>query len=192
MSVIEYLLEQQAVVMSVAAIGGLIGLAILLLIGTFTVRLVRGYLAAQQQKRTAKQEQALAKRRQQELAEKRARQKKQAARQPAAPAPEIAAPAPEIEAPALVVAAVQPPPITAPPVVAVVSAAPIPDPSTTEESQETDPEIQSILDSVFVDDEANARYENLMSGVDVPSMEDLAELAANVARQLNARSTPSV
>jgi len=80
MSVIEYLLEQQAVVMSVAAIGGLIGLAILLLIGTFTVRLVRGYLAAQQQKRTAKQEQALAKRRQQELAEKRARQKKQAAR----------------------------------------------------------------------------------------------------------------
>lgn len=185
MSVIEYLLEQQAVVMSLAAIGGLIGLAILLLVGTFTVRLVRGYLAAQQQKRTAKQEQALAKRRQQELAEKRARQKKQAARQPAAPAPEI-------EAPALVVAAVQPPPITAPPVVAVVSAAPTPEPSTTEESQETDPEIQSILDSVFVDDEANARYENLMSGVDVPSMEDLAELAANVARQLNARSTPSV
>lgn len=184
MSVIEYLLEQQAVVISLAAIGGLIGLAILLLVGTFTVRLVRGYLAAQQQKRITKQEQALAKRRQQEMAEKRARQKKQAARQPASPAPEIEVPAP-------VVAAVPAPPIAAPPVVTVVSAAPNPEPTTTEESQETDPEIQSILDSVFVDDEADARYENLMRGIDVPSMEDLAELAATVARQLDARSSPS-
>jgi hypothetical protein len=185
MSVIEYLLEQQAVVISLAAIGGLIGLAILLLVGTFTVRLVRGYLAAQQQKRIAKQEQALAKRRQQEMAEKRARQKRQAARQPTAPTPDI-----KPAAPVLTVAQ-PPPPITAPPVVTLVSAVPNPEPATTEESQETDPEIQSILDSVFVDDEANARYENLMRGVEVPSMDALAELAASVARRLDARYSPS-
>ncbi len=184
MSVIEYLLEQQAVVISLAAIGGLIGLAILLLVGTFVTRLVRGYLAALQQKRMAKQEQALAKRRQQELAEKRARQKRQAARQPAQPAPELEQPVP-----ALTVA--QAPVIAPPPVVAVLSATPNPEPATNEESQETDPEIQSILDSVFVDDEADARYENLMRGIDVPSMDMLTELAASVARQLAVRSSPS-
>jgi hypothetical protein len=59
---------------------------------------------------------------------------------------------------------------------------------TTEEA--TDADIQSVLDSVFVDDEAVQRHANLMKGVEPMSAEELAELAKRIEQQLIARNAP--
>ena len=67
----------------------------------------------------------------------------------------------------------------------VLPAAP-PEPEKPAENELTS-DIQDILDSVFVDEEANARYEALMRHIEVSTVEELVALANRVAGELRAR-----
>lgn len=185
MSVIEYLLEQQAVVLSLAAITALVAGVVLLLAGVFTMRAVRRVAAARQQRRAEKL--ALAERRQRALAEQRKRQKRSASRavaptQQSIPSVEVQAPPP--------VAPPAKPSVEAPPAASTTTTTNV-DTANPDSPQEADPEIQSILDSVFVDDEANARFDVLMRGVETPPIEALADFADSIARQLVTTSSSS-
>lgn len=51
-------------------------------------------------------------------------------------------------------------------------------------------ELQSMFEGVFEDEEVNARYANLLKGTEPISAEDLAKLASQVADQLNAQQAP--
>lgn len=78
------------------------------------------------------------------------------------------------------------------PPAAAPEAAPVPvTPPAAEEpaaAAEAVSDIQDILDSVFVDEEANERFESLMRDVEVSSAEELRVLANRVAAELRARS----
>jgi hypothetical protein len=80
----------------------------------------------------------------------------------------------------------EPTPAPAPPLPLVAAAQSTPEEKPAEPEAVSD--IQNILDSVFVDEEANARYEALMRNIEVSSVEELVALASKVAGELRVRS----
>jgi hypothetical protein len=97
-------------------------------------------------------------------------------------------------------AAVSPPQAELTPPASAVTAAPAASPSITpvaapntpvEPSESKTGEIQSLLESVFLNEEQTARYEVLMRGMTAMSMTELLDLSRQIAAQLNAASQDS-
>lgn len=182
MSFLELLLNQKLVIISIAAAGGLLALAVMLSVvpAIFRARkkAVEKRQEARSQKKAAKAQKHASKRekKQERPAKKRAAETESAPARPAE-ADDIQ-PAPT--------ATEDPPPFTA-----VVE----------EESEETELEssgeeqeeeavssaIQEIISSVFEDEESMARYEALLYGLDNPSSTSLAALAERIRDSLEER-----
>lgn len=63
----------------------------------------------------------------------------------------------------------------------VPSAETTPEPETVEQAESENPSsLQNVLDSVFIDEEADLRFQNLLKGTEPVSAQALAELADNI------------
>lgn len=113
-----------------------------------------------------------------------------------APAAAVATPAavsaPASEATAEATAATAPVSADAAPATPAAESSPAPaaETSATAGLEDTMNSMQDILDSVFVDEEANSRFAVLMQNVDVSSADDLLVLTHQIAGELRAKDKP--
>ena len=212
MSFIEVMLSRREVVLSLALVAFVLFLALVLAV----LPVLRKRWKRMQAQRKARQAAKIAQLKKKKAAAKIAYQKRQAEEAASTEEDllEGIEPAPEIQpgeavATTAPVVSVQAAPAAAPAAAATVTASPI-TPSTTaasaegtaapgtpapfhpeeqaaEEEEAADDDLQSILDDVFVDEEANARYEVLLRDVEVMTAEELVEMATRLNADLRAR-----
>lgn len=170
MSLIELILSRKEVVISLVFVGLIILVACAVIVGPAVRRSMKKRAAQRKAREAAKELQ-----KKQEAAKRKAQQRR---KRQLEPAPEVAPHADE-----QLVAAVAEAPSTQ---VAVDVPTATPPQEQTEETPETDSasDMQDILSSVFMDDEADSRHAVLMRDVEVPNAEELLEFARKIASEL--------